>query len=153
MKILIVEDDEKVANFISKGLREEQYAVDVSYDGEDGCHWALENDYDLILLDIMVPKKDGLTICKEIRAAGIATPVLMLTAKDTLKDKIIGLDTGADDYLTKPFSFEELLARIRALVRRSQDFKTKELAVSDLILDPVTRKVTRAGKEIVLTGK
>lgn len=153
MKILIVEDDEKVAGFIAKGLREEQFAVDVSNDGDDGTHWALENEYDLILLDIMLPIKDGIAVCREIRKAGNNTPVIMLTAKDDIKDKIRGLDTGADDYMTKPFLFEELLARIRALLRRSQDSKMNALQIADLILDPVNRKVTRAGKEIVLTGK
>lgn len=153
MRILIVEDDEKVASFIKKGLEEEQHAVDVSHDGEDGAHWARENSYDLIILDIMLPKKDGLQVCREVRGAGVHTPVLMLTARDRLEDKVTGLDAGADDYLTKPFSFEELLARVRALLRRSQDYRGKALRVGDLVLDPSSRKVARDGKEITLTGK
>ncbi len=153
MRILLVEDDKNIAGFIKKGLTEENYAVDVFYDGEDGAYWAKENDYDLIILDIMLPKKDGIEVCKEIRRKNIITPIIMLTAKDTIEDKIKGLDEGADDYLTKPFSFEELLARVRALMRRTQKYKTKTLKVADLELDPVMRKVTRAGKEIILTGK
>jgi heavy metal response regulator len=153
MRILIVEDDEKVASFIKKGLEEEQHAVDVSHDGEDGAHWARENPYDLIILDVMLPKKDGLQVCREVRGAGVHTPVLMLTARDRLEDKVTGLDAGADDYLTKPFSFEELLARVRALLRRSQDYRGKSLRVGDLVLDPSSRKVARDGKEITLTGK
>ena len=153
MRILLVEDDKNIAGFIKKGLTEENYAVDVFYDGEDGAYWAKENDYDLIILDIMLPKKDGIEVCKEIRRKNIITPIIMLTAKDTIEDKIKGLDEGADDYLTKPFSFEELLARVRALLRRTQKYKTKTLKVADLELDPAMRKVTRAGKEITLTGK
>jgi len=153
MRILIVEDDEKVASFIRKGLEEEQHAVDVSRDGEDGAHWAVENPYDLIILDVMLPKKDGIRVCREIRAGKVHTPVLMLTARDSLEDKVHGLDAGADDYLTKPFSFEELLARVRALLRRSQEYREKSLTVADLVLDPSSRKVARAGREITLTGK
>ena len=153
MRILIVEDDKKVAGFLKKGLEEEYYAVDVSYDGEDGAYWASLNDYDLIILDIMLPKKDGIEVCRELRNKNIVVPILMLTVKDTLEDRIKGLDEGADDYLTKPFSFEELLARVRALLRRTQKYKTKTLKVVDLELDPVTRKVTRAGEKITLTGK
>ena len=153
MRILIVEDDEKVASFIKKGLEEEQHAVDVSHDGEDGAHWARENSYDLIILDVMLPKKDGLQVCREVRGAGVHTPVLMLTARDRLEDKVSGLDAGADDYLTKPFSFEELLARVRALLRRSQDYRGKSLRVGGLVLDPSSRKVAREGREITLTGK
>lgn len=153
MRILVVEDDKKVAGFIKKGLTEEQYAVDVFYDGEEGAFWAAENDYDVIILDIMLPKKDGISVCRELRAEGVVTPILMLTAKDTVEDKIRGLDVGADDYLGKPFSFGELLARIRALLRRSQDYKTPSLKIANLELNPATRKVSRAGKEITLTGK
>mgnify|MGYP000143252553 CR=1 FL=1 len=153
MRILIIEDDKKVAGFLKKGLGEEHYAVDVAYDGEDGAYWAQANDYDLIILDIMLPKKDGMEVCKEIRHKNIATPIIMLTVQDTLEDKIKGLDEGADDYLTKPFSFEEVLARVRALLRRTQKYKTRTLKAVDLELDPVTRKITRAGKKITLTGK
>ncbi len=153
MRILIIEDDKKVAAFLKKGLEEEQYAVDVQYDGADGSFWAAEYPYDAILLDVMLPKKDGITVCKELRAKGIATPIIMLTAKDTVPDKIAGLDVGADDYLAKPFSFAELLARLRSVMRRSQEYKTPVLTLADLQLDPASRRVTRGGKEITLTGK
>ncbi len=153
MRILIVEDDKKVGAFLEKGLKEEQYAVDVCRDGEEAMDLAMANPYDVIILDIMLPKKDGFAVCRELRQAGVLTPILMLTAKDTVEDKVAGLTEGADDYLTKPFSFEELLARIRALLRRSQDYKTKVLKVADLELDPARRQATRAGRKIPLTGK
>jgi len=153
MRILVVEDDKKVAAFLQKGLREEQYAVDLCSDGVEAVYEAQINSYDVIVLDVMLPGKDGFTICKELRENSVLTPILMLTAKDSLEDKIIGLSEGADDYLTKPFSFEELLARIRALLRRSQDYKTGVLKVADLVLDPLRRVVSRAGKSIILTGK
>ncbi len=153
MRILVVEDDKKVGRFLEKGLGEEQYAVDICRDGADALYFAQTNTYDVIILDIMLPGKDGFTICREMRENSILTPVIMLTAKDTVEDKISGLYEGADDYLTKPFSFEELLARIRALLRRNQDYKTKVLKAGDLEMDPVRRLVTRAGKKIVLTGK
>lgn len=153
MRILIVEDDKKVAAFLQKGLREEQYAVDVCRNGEDAVYEAQVNPYDVIILDIMLPGKDGFTICKELRENNVLTPILMLTAKDSLEDKIIGLSEGADDYLTKPFSFEELLARIRALLRRNQDYKTGLLKVADLELDPLRRTVQRGGTPITLSGK
>ena len=153
MRILVVEDDKKVGRFLEKGLREEQYAVDICRDGADALYFAQTNTYDVIILDIMLPGKDGFTICREMRENSILTPVIMLTAKDTVEDKISGLSEGADDYLTKPFSFEELLARIRALFRRNQDYKSKVLKAGDLEMDPVRRLVTRAGKKIILTGK
>lgn len=153
MRILIVEDDKKVAAFLQKGLREEQYAVDVCRNGEDAVYEAQVNPYDVIILDIMLPGKDGFTICRELRENNVLTPILMLTAKDSLEDKIIGLSEGADDYLTKPFSFEELLARIRALLRRNQDYKTGLLKVADLELDPLRRTVQRGGTPITLSGK
>ncbi|MDX8403707.1 MAG: heavy metal response regulator transcription factor [Mariprofundaceae bacterium] len=153
MKILVVEDEERVAQFIQKGLKEEGHAVDVSYDGEDGGFLAEVNDYDLIILDLMLPKKNGLQTCKEIRDHGINTPVLMLTARDSVEDKVRGLDAGADDYLAKPFAFEELLARVRALLRRQSEAKAPILTISDLELDPMTRQVTRSGKSIRLTTK
>jgi DNA-binding response OmpR family regulator len=153
MRILIVEDDRKVGAFLQKGLKEEQYAVDVCRDGEEAVDWASINSYDVIVLDIMLPKKDGFAVCRELRQKGMLTPILMLTAKDSVEDKVSGLTEGADDYLTKPFSFEELLARIRALLRRTQDYKTKELRVGDLELDPIKRLATRAGKQIPLSGK
>jgi len=153
MKILVVEDEERVAQFIQKGLKEEGHAVDVSYDGEDGGFLAEVNDYDLIILDLMLPKKNGLQVCKEIREHGIITPVLMLTARDSVEDKVKGLDAGADDYLAKPFAFEELLARVRALLRRQSETKTPTLKIADLELDPMSRQVTRSGKAIRLTTK
>ena len=153
MRILVVEDDKKVAAFLQKGLREEQYAVDVCRNGEDAVYEAQVHPYDVIILDIMLPGKDGFTICKELRENSVLTPILMLTAKDSLEDKVIGLSEGADDYLTKPFSFEELLARIRALLRRNQDYKTGILKVDDLELDPLRRTVQRAGTPITLSGK
>jgi heavy metal response regulator len=153
MRILIAEDDQQVAGFLKKGLKEEQYAVDVCYDGEEALFQTQVNDYDLIILDVMLPKKNGYAVCKEIREEGNLTPILMLTVRDQLEDKVRGLQEGADDYLTKPFAFEELLARIKALLRRTQDYKTKILKVGDLELDPVSRKVSRDGKIITLTGK
>lgn len=153
MRILIAEDDRKVAGFLKKGLKEEHYAVDVCYDGEEALFQAQVNQYDLIILDVMLPKKNGFAVCKAIREEGILSPILMLTARDQLEDKVRGLREGADDYLTKPFAFEELLARIQALLRRTQDYKTKILKVGDLEMDPVSRKITREGKVITLTGK
>ena len=153
MKILVVEDEERVAHFIQKGLKEEGHAVDVSYDGEDGEFLAEINDYDLIILDLMLPKKNGIVVCRELRASGVATPVLMLTARDSIEDKVRGLDAGADDYLAKPFAFEELLARVRALLRRQSDNKSPILKLADLELDPISRRVTRSGEAIRLTTK
>lgn len=153
MKILVVEDEERVAHFIQKGLKEEGHAVDVSYDGEDGEFMAEVNEYDLIILDLMLPKKNGITVCRELRESGVNTPVLMLTARDSVEDKVRGLDAGADDYLPKPFAFEELLARVRALLRRQSESKTPILKIADLELDPISRRVTRAGKPIRLTTK
>ena len=153
MRILIVEDDKKVGGFLKRGLQEEQYAVDVCRNGGDALYMAQLNPYDVIILDIMLPEMDGVTVCREIRQKDILTPILMLTAKDEIEDKVTGLSEGADDYLTKPFSFDELLARIRALLRRSQDYKSKELEAKDLKLDPLRRLVTRSGEKIDLTGK
>ncbi len=149
MKILIVEDEENVATFLKKGLEEELFIVDAACDGKDGFMMATSNDYDLIMLDIMLPGIDGLDLCKLLRMKGINTPILMLTAKDAVEDKVRGLDSGADDYLTKPFSFDELLARIRALARRKH-LSVEPYRCSDLKLDPLERKVTRGGKEIYL---
>lgn len=153
MRILLVEDEEKIANFIERGLKEEHYIVDIAYDGEKGLFLAEINAYDLIILDIMLPFKDGLSICREIRSKKIATPILMLTARDRVEDKVLGLDLGADDYLAKPFAFEELLARVRALLRRKETDKSTILKIADLELDQLTHKVRRAGKEISLTSK
>jgi len=153
MRILLVEDERKVADFIKKGLTEEGYAVDCAADGKEGMFMAEENNYDLIVLDILLPQFDGFQICRSLREKGISSRVIMLTAMDSTEDKIKGLDTGADDYLTKPFSFEELLARIRALLRRGQSGTQAKLEVADLTLDPRTRQVIRAGKEIKLSNK
>jgi len=153
MKILVVEDEQRVAQFIQKGLKEEGHAVDCAYDGEEGGFLAEVNEYDLIILDLMLPKKNGLTVCSEIRERGVSTPVLMLTARDAVQDKVRGLDAGADDYLTKPFVFDELLARVRALLRRGSDSKAPILKIVDLELDPMSRRVTRDGKPIRLTTK
>jgi len=148
-----VEDEKKIANFIERGLKEEHYIVDIAYDGEKGLFLAEINAYDLIILDIMLPFKDGLSICRELRSKKIATPILMLTARDRVEDKVLGLDLGADDYLAKPFEFEELLARVRALLRRKETDKSTILKIADLELDQLTHKVKRAGREISLTSK
>jgi len=152
MRILVIEDEKKIASFIKRGLKEEGHMVDVAYDGEEGYRLSGENDYDLILLDIMLPKRDGISLCRQLRDDGVTTPVLMLTAKDSIQDKVTGLDSGADDYLTKPFAFEELLARIRALVRKRSQQATK-LQAGDLVLDMISHRVTRTGREILLTMK
>jgi len=153
MRILLVEDEKKVASFIKKGLEEEFYSVDVAYDGKEGQRLALTEEYDLIILDIMLPFKDGFTVLKELRNEKISIPVLFLTAKDTLSDKVQGLDSGADDYLPKPFAFEELLARVRALLRRTTAEKNLILKALDLSLDIQTHSVTRNNIEISLTPK
>ncbi|OHB32705.1 MAG: DNA-binding response regulator [Desulfuromonadaceae bacterium GWC2_58_13] len=153
MRILVVEDEKKVASFIKRGLEEESFAVDVAYDGEEGRYMAETNQYDLILMDVMLPKKDGLTVVRELREKNIAVPVLCLTAKDTVDDIVAGLDSGSDDYLTKPFAFAELLARVRALLRRGAQDRGAEIHFADLRLDPVEHKVWRGNKEIDLTAK
>lgn len=153
MRILVIEDEKKVADFIKRGLKEEGYAVDVALDGEEGYFQAKEISYDLILLDLMLPKLDGLSLCRKLRQENIQTPLIMLTAKDSVTDKVTGLDSGADDYLTKPFSFEELLARIRAVLRKGNSQQPTQLQVADLVLDLVTHKVHRNGEEIILTAK
>ena len=153
MKILVVEDEKKVASFLKKGLEQEYYSVDVAFDGKEGLNYIFSNEYDLIILDIMLPFMDGISLLKKIRKEKIGTPILMLTAKDTVDDKVTGLDSGADDYLAKPFAFEELLARIRALMRRKEESKSLILSVGNLSLDTQTHKVMRGGKEIILTPK
>jgi len=153
MRILLVEDEKKVASFIKRGLKEEHYIVDVATDGINADLLASVNPYDLILLDIMLPDKDGITICKQLRAKKIDTPILMLTAKDTVRDKIMGLDSGADDYLAKPFAFDELLARVRALTRRGRSDKITKLKIADMEMDQLTHVVKRSGREIPLTSK
>jgi DNA-binding response OmpR family regulator len=153
MNILLVEDEEKVASFISKGLEEEGYNVETAYDGRTGLKLLSEQSYDIILLDLMIPEIDGLELLSNIRAWGIDTPVLIITAKTSKEDVIKGLDAGSDDYLTKPFSFDELLARIRALLRRSRKTDTHILEYKDLILNPYNRKMNIALKEAELTEK
>jgi heavy metal response regulator len=153
MHVLVVEDEKKVASFIQRGLEAEHYTVDLAYDGEDGLTQLFDGDYDLLILDVMLPKRDGLSMLREVRKRGVQTPVLLLTARDTLADKVAGLDLGADDYLTKPFAFEELLARVRALLRRGAPTQPLTLTLADLSLDPMTHQVTRAGKKIDLTAK
>ncbi|MRR35413.1 response regulator transcription factor [bacterium] len=153
MRILVIEDEKKVAEFIRNGLEEEGYAVDTASDGEQGYFLASTNEYDTILLDILLPKTDGITLCTMLRREECRTPILMLTAKDAVKDKVRGLDAGADDYLTKPFAFEELLARIRALLRKKYVHQNTMLQVGDLVLDTVNHTVTRAGNMISLSVK
>src|SRR5476649_1413479 len=152
-KILLIEDDQKAARLLKRGLQEEDFAVDVAHSAEEGEPAALAGAYDLIVLDWMLPAKDGITLCADLRARGLLTPILMLTARDGLGDRVAGLNTGADDYLTKPFAFDELLARIRALLRRSTLVRPAPLAVADLVLDPQSHAVKRAGQILDLTPK
>lgn len=153
MRILIIEDEHKIANALKRGLEQETFAVDVEYDGESGLASAQSEPYDVIVLDRMLPGKDGLSVCKELRVAGNHTPVIMLTAKDQIRDRVQGLDAGADDYLIKPFSFEELLARVRALLRRPHEAASTVLKIAELELDPANYVVKRDGVEIVLSSK
>lgn len=153
MRVLLVEDEPDAARILAKGLREEAYAVDVAGDGERALESAFVNDYDLVILDIMLPGRDGFEVCRELRAGGSAVPVLMLTARDAVEDRIAGLDTGADDYLTKPFDFEELLARARALLRRKPALLPAVIRVSDLAVDTKARRVSRGGRDVELTAK
>lgn len=153
MRILVVEDEKKVAAFIKKGLEEEFYAVDIALNGKEGLEAALVQEYDLIIMDIMLPIMDGLTVIKELRAKQLQIPVLLLTVKETIQDKVSGLDSGADDYLTKPFAFEELLARIRALLRRHENNKSTKLKIAELTLDLLSHNVKINNKEIILTPK
>lgn len=153
MRILLVEDDSNIAGFIQKGLREECHAVDLAQDGDDGLLMASTTPYDLIILDVMLPRLDGLTVCRRLRAAGNTAPILLLTARSTVEDRVTGLDMGADDYLTKPFAFAELLARVRALIRRKGQDQAPRLVVADLEVDPIAHRVWRGGLEISLTNK
>src|SRR5882757_7382215 len=150
MRVFLVEDDKRIANFVARGLRENSYAVDVAADGKDAVYQASINDYDLIILDVMLPSKDGFEICRELRKQHINTPVLMLTARDAVEDKISGLDAGADDYLPKPFEFGELLARLRALMRRRDIVRPSKIVIADLEIDTRSQKVKRDGSEISL---
>src|SRR5690242_6195209 len=153
MRILLVEDDARMANVIAKGLREHSYAVDVVHDGENGLYQASINDYDVIVLDVLLPQRDGFEVCRELRTRGNTTPVLMLTARAAIDDRINGFDAGADDYLTKPFSFRELLARIHALLRRDSQLRPDVLEIGDLTLDSISHRVSRANDEVQLTAK
>ena len=152
MKILIIEDDEKIVNFLKKGLEEECYVVDSAKNGDEGLYLASVNEYDLILLDIQLPVKDGIEVCKSLRDSNNQTPIIMLTAKDSIEDKIKGLDIGANDYLAKPFSFAELLASIRVQLRSNNSILLK-LSIADLELDLLNKTASRANENIVLTSK
>jgi two-component system copper resistance phosphate regulon response regulator CusR len=153
MRVLLVEDDTRIAHFVAKGLREQSYAVDVAVTGEDALYQVAINTYDLVILDVMIPAPDGFAVCKELRRTGHRMPVLMLTARDAVEDRIEGLDRGADDYLTKPFEFRELLARLRALLRRPSALQPATLSVADLVIDTAGQAVLRGGKSISLTAK
>ena len=153
MRILIVEDEKKIAALMKRGLKEEGYAVDAAQDGVEGEFLATTNEYDAMILDVMLPKMDGIALCRSLRSRHISTPIIMVTAKDAVSDKVAGLDSGADDYLTKPFAFEELLARIRSLLRKHSAQAATMLKVDDLELDLISHKVARDGKDITLTTK
>jgi len=153
MRVLVVEDSRRLAGIVKRGLLEEGYAVDNAYDGEEAEYMAESTPFDLIVLDIMLPKKDGISVCRDLRAKKVNTPILMLTAKDSVEDKVTGLDSGADDYLVKPFAFSELLARLRALLRREVLPKVQKLQIGELALDPQSREVWRNGDRVDLTAK
>ena len=153
MRVLLVEDEAQIADFISRGLTESGYSVDVARDGEEALGWPAVAEFDVVLLDVMLPVRSGIEVCRELRRQGVRTPILMLTARDAVEDRVLGLDSGADDYLVKPFAFSELLARIRALSRREPGLIANELSVGDLQLDSATRTVSRGGKVVDLTAK
>ena len=153
MRLLIAEDDKRLSSLLSRGLRENAYAVDVAEDGNKAVMLAAINSYDAIILDVMLPGIDGFEVCQRIRRRGIRTPILMLTARDAVADRIAGLDRGADDYLTKPFDFGELLARLRAIMRRPDSFLASEITVGDLVIDTASHEVMRDGQSITLTAK
>jgi two-component system copper resistance phosphate regulon response regulator CusR len=153
VRILLVEDEARVAGFLAKGLREQAYAVDIAPDGPRALYQAAVNHYDLVILDVMLPVKNGYAVCRELRQAGFRAPILMLTARDSIDDRVAGLDSGADDYLVKPFDFKELLARLRALLRRSGDPRPESLTVADLSVNTASHAVARAGRAINLTAK
>jgi DNA-binding response OmpR family regulator len=153
MTILIIEDEEKLVAILKKALTRERYAVDTAYDGNDGLSKAMKNNYNLILLDIMLPKKDGMEVCAELRRRGVQTPVIMLTARGVTEDRVRGLDVGADDYLVKPFEMSELFARIRSVLRRRKALESPVIKVDDLIFDKTRHQIMRMGKHIALTPK
>ena len=153
MRVLLVEDDQRIAHFVAKGLRENTYAVDVAVDGGAALYQSAINTYDAIVLDVMLPVKDGFAVCRELRETGLKTPILMLTARDAVEDRVVGLDAGADDYLIKPFAFDELLARLRALLRRAGDVRPAKITIADLEIDTSGQRVWRDGREISLTSK
>ena len=153
MRVLLVEDEIKMARAVRRGLEQEGYAVDVAPDGEEAVFQAAENEYDAVVLDVMLPGLNGFEVCRDMRSRGRWAPVLMLTARDAVEDRIHGLDVGADDYLVKPFAFGELLARLRALIRRGPHERPPILEVDDVVLDPASHRVTRAGQEVVLSGR
>src|SRR6266849_6649244 len=153
MRALIIEDDQKAARLLARGLREERFSVDVAHSGDEGDEMASVTNYDVIVLDRLLPDKDGIVICRGLRERGVVTPILILSARGSLEDRVVGLNAGADDYLAKPFEFTELLARIRVLLRRSELSPTLVLTVADLTLDPASRRVTRGGITIHLTRK
>src|ERR1700686_2116627 len=153
MRLLLVEDDARIARFVAKGLREQAYAVDVTANGDDALYEAAINTYDLVILDVMIPGRNGFEVCRELRKSGQRMPILMLTARDAVEDRIAGLDHGADDYLTKPFDFGELLARLRALLRRSGELRPAKMTIDDLVLDTAGQTASRAGRTIPLTAK
>ncbi|HLJ59407.1 MAG TPA: response regulator transcription factor [bacterium] len=153
MAILVVEDEHKIREFLKRGLEEEGYAVETASDGEEGLELASGGAYEVVILDLLLPQRDGLDVCRALRADGVTTPVLMLTARDAVDQRVVGLDVGADDYLTKPFAFEELLARIRALLRRERTARPSILEVADIVLDPASRTVSRDGRTIDLTNR
>jgi len=153
VRILLVEDETRVAGFIARGLREQAYAVDIAPNGEQAVYLASVNSYDLVILDLMIPIKDGYAVCRELRASGLRIPILMLTARDAVDDRVAGLDCGADDYLVKPFDFKELLARLRALLRRSGTLRPAVASVADLVLNTASHRVERAGKAVPLTAR
>ena len=153
MRLLVVEDERQIASFLERGLKEEGYAVDVVYNGNDALDWTVAVEYDAIVLDVLLPGRDGFSVCRELRARGSTTPVLMLTARDAVDDRVNGLDSGADDYLVKPFAFKELLARLRAVTRRQSDSRSNELHLADLTLNTLTHTAQRGERRIELTTK
>lgn len=153
MKILIVEDEHKIATSIKKGFEQESWICDLAFDGEDGYDLAVSESYDVIILDLMLPKKDGISIAMDLRSQGIHTPILMLTAKGEIDDKVVGLNSGADDYLVKPFAFEELIARVQALTRRPEQIKNEELIINNLNLNTKTQQVKQNNKVVSLSKK